>query len=161
MMENKKESYRSRTYRRTGLDWFGLAMMGALLICSLAIFARLMGTQMLTTTNLVLVMVALLVINGLHIFVQLPLRRNKVGKLICGVLAVVLSGVMIYGTVAAGAVQDALSKISGIMIEKQVTAVIVMKEDDATELGDTKGYRFGILANRDQANTQQILSAMK
>ena len=161
MMENKKESYRSRTYRRTGLDWFGLAMMGALLICSLAIFARLMGTQMLTTTNLVLVMVALLVINGLHIFVQLPLRRNKVGKLICGVLAVVLSGVMIYGTVAAGAVQDALSKISGIMIEKQVTAVIVMKEDDATELGDTKGYRFGVLSNRDQANTQQILSAMK
>ena len=161
MMENKKESYRSRTYRRTGLDWFGLAMMGAMLICSLAIFARLMGTQMLTTTNLVLVMVALLVINGLHIFVQLPLRRNKVGKLICGVLAVVLSGVMIYGTVVAGAVQDALSKISGIMIEKQVTAVIVMKEDDATELGDTKGYRFGVLSNRDQANTQQILSAMK
>lgn len=157
----KKESNYYSRLRRTGLDWFGLAVMFVLIVCSLAIFARLMGTQMLTTTNLVLVMVALLVINGLHIFVQLPLRRNKIGKLICGVLAVVLSGVMIYGTVAAGAVKDALSKISGIMIEKQVTAVIVMKEDDATELGDTKGYRFGILANRDQANTQQILSAMK
>ena len=157
----KKESNYYSRLRRTGLDWFGLAVMFVLIVCSLAIFARLMGTQMLTTTNLVLVMVALLVINGLHIFVQLPLRRNKVGKLICGVLAVVLSGVMIYGTVAAGAVQDALSKISGIMIEKQVTAVIVMKEDDATELGDTKGYRFGVLSNRDQANTQQILSAMK
>ena len=140
----KKESNYYSRLRRTGLDWFGLAVMFVLIVCSLAIFARLMGTQMLTTTNLVLVMVALLVINGLHIFVQLPLRRNKVGKLICGVLAVVLSGVMIYGTVAAGAVQDALSKISGIMIEKQVTAVIVMKEDDATELGDTKGYRFGV-----------------
>ncbi len=156
----KTNRYNSRM-KRTGLDCFGIVMMFVLVVCSLAIFARLMATKMLTTTNLVLVMVALLVINGLHIFVQLPLRRNKIGKLICGVLAVVLSGVMIYGTVAAGAVKDALSKISGIMIEKQVTAVIVMKEDDATELGDTKGYRFGILANRDQANTQQILSAMK
>lgn len=160
-MENKKESYRGRTYRRTGLDWFGLAMMGVLLICSLAIFARLMGTKMLTTTNLVLVMVALLVLNGLHIFVQLPVRRNKIGKLICGILAVLLSAGMIYGTVAADAVQGALNKISGIIVEKQVTAVIVMKEDDAEELGDTKGYTFGILKSRDTENTQAILSAMK
>ena len=62
---------------------------------------------------------------------------------------------------AAGAVQSALNKISGIMVEKQVTAVIVMKEDDATELGDTRGYKFGILANRDQENTQKLLSAMQ
>ena len=157
----EKTNRYNRRIRRTKVDWFGIIMMFVLLVCSLAIFARLMGTQMLTTTNLVLVMVALLVINGLHIFVQLPLRRNKVGKLICGILAVLLSAGMIYGTVAAGAVQSALNKISGIMIEKQVTAVIVMKEDDATELGDTKGYRFGVLSNRDQANTQQILSAMK
>ena len=160
-MDKQRESYRAKQFRHTGLDWFGIVMMFVLIASSLAIFARLIATKMLTTTNLVLAMAALLVINGLHIFVQLPLRRNKAGKLICGVLAVVLSGVMIYGTVAAGAVQDALSKISGIMIEKQVTAVIVMKEDDATELGDTKGYRFGILANRDQENTHQILSAMK
>lgn len=148
-------------YKRTKVDWFGIIMMFVLLVCSLAIFARLMATKMLTTTNMVLIMVALLVVNGLHIFVQLPLRRNKLGKLICGVLAVVLSVVMIYGTVAAGAVQSALNKISGIMVEKQVTAVIVMKEDDATELGDTRGYKFGILANRDQENTQKLLSAMQ
>ena len=161
MMENKKESYRSRTYRRTGLDWFGLAMMGALLICSLAIFARLMGTQMLTTSNLIIAMVVLLVLNGLHIFVQLPLRRNKIGKLICGILAVLLSAGMIYGTVAADAVQSALNKISGVVVEKQVTAVIVMKEDEAEELGDTAGYIFGTLANRDVENTQQIVAAIK
>lgn len=148
-------------YKRTKVDWFGIIMMFVLLVCSLAIFARLMATKMLTTTNMVLIMVALLVVNGLHIFVQLPLRRNKLGKLICGVLAVVLSVAMVYGTVAAGAVQSALNKISGIMVEKQVTAVIVMKEDDATELGDTRGYKFGILANRDQENTQKLLSAMQ
>lgn len=160
-MDKRRESSQTRRIRRTKVDWFGIIMMFVLLVCSLAIFARLMATKMLTTTNLVLVMAALLVVNGLHIFVQLPLRRNKLGKLICGVLAVLLSAGMIYGTVAAGAVQSALNKISGVMVEKQVTAVIVMKEDEATDLGDTKGYRFGILANRDTNNTQQILSAME
>ena len=160
-MDKRRESSQTRRIRRTKVDWFGIIMMFVLLVCSLAIFARLMATKMLTTTNLVLVMAALLVVNGLHIFVQLPLRRNKLGKLICGVLAVLLSAGMIYGTVAAGAVQSALSKISGIMVEKQVTAVIVMKEDEATDLGDTKGYRFGILADRDTENTQQILAAME
>lgn len=160
-MDKQRESSRARRIRRTKLDWFGIIMMFVLLVCSLAIFTRLMATKMLTTTNMVLIMVALLVVNGLHIFVQLPLRRNKLGKLICGVLAVVLSVVMIYGTVAAGAVQSALNKISGIMVEKQVTAVIVMKEDDATDLGDTRGYKFGILANRDQENTRKLLSAMQ
>lgn len=160
-MDKRRESSQTRRIRRTKVDWFGIIMMFALLVCSLAIFARLMATKMLTTTNLVLIMAALLVVNGLHIFVQLPLRRNKLGKLICGVLAVLLSAGMICGTVAAGAVQSALNKISGVMVEKQVTAVIVMKEDEATDLGDTKGYRFGILANRDTNNTQQILSAME
>ena len=160
-MDKQRGSSRARRIRRTKVDWFGIIMMFVLLVCSLAIFARLMATKMLTTTNMVLIMVALLVVNGLHIFVQLPLRRNKLGKLICSVLAVVLSVAMIYGTVAAGAVQSALNKISGIMVEKQVTAVIVMKEDDATELGDTRGYKFGILANRDQENTQKLLSAMQ
>ena len=160
-MDKQRESSRARRIRRTKVDWFGIIMMFVLLVCSLAIFARLMATKMLTTTNMVLIMVALLVVNGLHIFVQLPLRRNKLGKLICGALAVILSVAMIYGTVAAGAVQSALNKISGIMVEKQVTAVIVMKEDDATELGDTRGYKFGVLANRDQENTQKLLSAMQ
>ena len=160
-MDKQRESSRARRICRTKVDWFGIIMMFVLLVCSLAIFARLMATKMLTTTNMVLIMVALLVVNGLHIFVQLPLRRNKLGKLICGVLAVVLSVAMIYGTVAAGAVQSALNKISGIMVEKQVTAVIVMKEDDATELGDTQGYKFGILTNRDQENTQKLLGAMQ
>ena len=65
-MEKKRSINASAQYRRTKVDWFGIIMMFVLLVCSLAIFARLMGTQMLTTTNLVLVMVALLVINGLH-----------------------------------------------------------------------------------------------
>ena len=120
MKQQRRESS-TRGYHRTGLDYFGIVMMFVLVACSLAIFARLMATKMLTTTNLIIAMVVLLVLNGLHIFVQLPLRRNKTGKLICGILAVLLSAGMIYGTVAADAVQSALNKISGVVVEKQVT----------------------------------------
>ena len=57
-MEKQRESSRARRIRRTKLDWFGIIMMFVLLVCSLAIFARLMATKMLTTTNMVLIMVA-------------------------------------------------------------------------------------------------------
>ena len=53
-MDKQRESSRARRIRRTKLDWFGIIMMFVLLVCSLAIFARLMATKMLTTTNMVL-----------------------------------------------------------------------------------------------------------
>ena len=160
-MKSSSYSGAARPRKRTGADHFGLFTLFLLLAASLALYIRLMATGMLSNLYLIILMVVLIVLNAVSVIVQLPLRRNKLGKLICGVLAVLLSAGMIYGTVAAGAVQSALNKISGVMVEKQVTAVIVMKEDEATDLGDTKGYRFGILANRDTNNTQQILSAME
>ena len=74
----KTNRYNSRM-KRTGLDYFGIVMMFVLVACSLAIFARLMATKMLTTTNLIIAMVVLLVLNGLHIFVQLP----QIGRASC------------------------------------------------------------------------------
>lgn len=161
-MDNKKNNIvPSKNLHRTKLDWFGLVMMFVLLICSLAVFARAMATNMLSTGYMVLIMVLLLVLNGLHIFVQLPLRRNKLGKLICSILAVILSIAMIYGTVAVGAIQSALNKISGILIEKQITAVIVMADDDAVSVGDTYGYTYGILSKSDSANTNTLLDIIE
>ena len=61
-MDKRRESSQTRRIRRTKVDWFGIIMMFVLLVCSLAIFARLMATKMLTTTNLVLIMAALLVV---------------------------------------------------------------------------------------------------
>ena len=36
-------------------------------------------------------MMVLIVLNAVSVIVQLPLRRNKLGKLICGVLAVTIA----------------------------------------------------------------------
>ena len=64
--------------RRSGADWFGLAAFAVLLISSTVLVIRLISTRFLSTGHLLLASGALLVLSGLHGWVQLP-RRNKTG----------------------------------------------------------------------------------
>lgn len=156
-MKSSRHSGAARPRKRTGADHFGLFTLFLLLAASIALFIRLMATGMLSNLYLIILMVLLILVNAVSVIVQLPLRRNKAGKLIMGVLSLLLSGVMIYGVVAAGSVQAALSKIVGKMTETEITEVRVMKDNPATSMGDTKGYTFGYIADADTKNTQNIL----
>lgn len=147
-----------RKYPRTVADNFGTFAMLLLLICSLVLFARLVATNMLSNLYLIALMIVLFVINAIHVIVQLPIRRNKAGKLICGVVALLLSAAMLYGTVAVSSVQAALSKITGKLIEKEVTAVIVMADNPARSIDEALGYDFGTLSHTDTQNTQALLN---
>ncbi|MBQ0038791.1 MAG: LCP family protein [Clostridiales bacterium] len=156
-----EQSNGKRRARRTGLDKFGAFAMLLLLLCSLALFARLIATEMLSNLYLIILMVVLFVINSIHIIVQMPLRRNKIGKLICGIIALILSAAMIYGMVAVGSVQSALSKITGKLIEKEVTAVLVMKDDSAQNIQDALQYKFGALSHSNTENTQGLVQKVQ
>ena len=112
---------------------------------------------MLSNLYLIILMVVLIVLNAVSVIVQLPLRRNKAGKLIMGIVSLLLSGAMLYGVVAVNSVQSALSKIVGKMTETEITEVRVMNDNPATSMGDTKGYTFGYIADADTKNTQSIL----
>jgi len=116
-----------------------------------------MATGMLSNLYLIILMVVLIVLNAVSVIVQLPLRRNKAGKLIMGIVSLLLSGAMLYGVVAVNSVQSALSKIVGKMTETEITEVRVMNDNPATSMGDTKGYTFGYIADADTKNTQNIL----
>ena len=72
---------RHRTPRRTGIDHFGIAAMILMLAVSLVLYFRVVSSRFLTSKYLLLIMVVLIVVNAIHVFVQLPLRRNKLGKL--------------------------------------------------------------------------------
>ena len=79
--------YGSRGGSRGLADWFGLLALLCMLVCSVILLVRVLGAGVLTTEltdelNLVLVL-----LNGLHAVVQLPVRRNVAGKLICAVVA--------------------------------------------------------------------------
>ena len=163
MMSLKNKNQSSQNVKtgklyRTKVDYFGTIAMILLLVCSVALFIQLMATQMLTDLWAILAIVLLVVVNGAHVYVQLPLRYNKIGKIICGVLAVILSVVMIYGLIATGSVKNMIAKISGKLIEKEVTAVIVMDDDPAQTIFDASDYVFGYLNNADQELTEGMLT---
>ena len=156
-MKSSSYSGAARPRKRTGADHFGLFTLFLLLAASLALYIRLMATGMLSNLYLIILMVVLIVLNAVSVIVQLPLRRNKAGKLIMGIVPLLLSGAMLYGVVAVNSVQSALSKIVGKMTETEITEVRVMNDNPATSMGDTRGYTFGYIADADTKNTQSIL----
>lgn len=156
-MKSPSYSGAARPRKRTGADHFGLFTLFLLLAASLALYIRLMATGMLSNLYLIILMVVLIVLNAVSVIVQLPLRRNKAGKLIMGIVSLLLSGAMLYGVVAVNSVQSALSKIVGKMTETEITEVRVMNDNPATSMGDTRGYTFGYIADADTKNTQSIL----
>lgn len=156
-MKSSSYSGAARPRKRTGADHFGLFTLFLLLAASLALYIRLMATGMLSNLYLIILLVVLIVLNAVSVIVQLPLRRNKAGKLIMGIVSLLLSGAMLYGVVAVNSVQSALSKIAGKMTETEITEVRVMNDNPATSMGDTRGYTFGYIADADTKNTQSIL----
>lgn len=143
--------------RRSGADWFGLIAFAALVICSAVLVVRLISTKFLPTGQLLLAAGALLVLSGLHGWVQLPRREKTGGKIACGIVALVLAAAMLYGAVALGSVQHAITDVADKSVETDITCVIVNADDPAQSLDDVKGYRFGILEDRDTENTQSLL----
>ena len=164
MNEQEQPRRRRRRLCRTSADWFGLAAMGLLMICSLVLLVQLMSTKLLTDLYLILIEIVLLLINAGHVIIQLPIRRVKTSKLVCGLLAVILSGLMLYGSVAAASGKSALLAIAGKNLQKTTSYVVVMADDPARSIGDTVGYTFGILsqdADISADNTSALLEDIK
>ena len=147
--------------RRSGADWFGLVAFAVLVICSAVLVVRLISTKFLPTGQLLLAAGALLVLSGLHGWVQLPHREKTGGKIACGIVALVLAAAMLYGAVALGSVQHAITDVADKSVETDITCVIVNADDPAQSLDDVKGYRFGILEDRDTENTQSLLQQLQ
>lgn len=145
----------------TGLDWFGLAMMILLGACSLVLLVKLLATHMLTNWLLVALVAALVVFNGLNFWIQLPRRRNKTPKLLFGIISLALSFVMIYGVIAAGSIQAALMNISGKLVERETTYVIVMSDDPASNIHEVENYRFGSLTHTSEKNATDLKEAVQ
>lgn len=154
--DHSEEARPRRRLRRTFLDRFGIVALLILLIASAVLVLQLRATQMLSSTWLYIAIGVLALFNMLHMIVQLPLRRNKLGKLLCGLVAIGLSAIMLYASIATGSVQSALAKISGMLTEKEITAVIVLKDDPAQTINDAADYTFGYPESTDSSIMQDL-----
>ena len=159
--------YSSRSYggygssrRRTGADRFGILTFFLLLISSGFLAARLLTTGVLTQKLTLLLLSVLAGLNVLFAVTQLPRWRNKLWKLVLGLVALVLSAGMIYATVATNAVLETLSRVSSTGSVKTVV-VRVRENDSAQEIGDTFGYTYGYLAQTDTDTTDALLTHLK
>ena len=150
--------YGSRGGSRGLADWFGLLALLCMLVCSVILLVRVLGAGVLTTALTVVLILVLVLLNGLHAFVQLPVRRNVAGKLICAVVALVLSAAMIFTSTAAGSLMKFLSNITSGGSAKTTTCVVVRADDPAETVNDTFGYTYGILETLDRENTDAALS---
>ncbi len=150
-----------RRPRRTALDHFGVIALLALLIVSLVFYIRLASSGLLTTAVLAIIAVALLLVNAVHAAIQLPLRRSKLGKLVAGALALILSAVLIYVSAHMG---DALSKVGEMfgrqLVENRQILVVVRTDDPAQELADTMGYTYGYVDGWNGEDTASLLQQL-
>ena len=155
---NNKGSGSSRPF--TLADWFGLACFILLGLCSAILYIRLMGTGMVADVLLKALVIALVALNVIHLIIQLPRWRNKAPKLVFGILAIAISGGMIYAVSAADTVQNALMNISGKLVEEETTYIFVMDDNEVEEIGDAVDFNFGALSHADETNTTALLEAV-
>ena len=142
--------YGSRGGSRGPADWLGLLALVCMLVCSVILLVRVLDAGVLTTALTVVFILVLVLLNGLHAFVQLPVRRSVAGKLICSVVALVLSAAMIFTSTAAGSFMKFLSNITSGGSAKTTVSVVVRADDKAETVNDTFGYTYGILEALDR-----------
>ena len=149
-------------FNRTAVDHFGTVAMLILAVASLVLYFKLTSSGLLGERYLLLIMIGLIAVNVIHIVVQVPLRRNKLGKLLCGVLAVILSAGMFWFTSDMGNAIDKLDQILGKkLVENREIAVLVRMDDPAQDLGDTFGYRYGYVEGLNAEDTNDLLQHLK
>ena len=157
----EERSTRKRRFRRTGVDHFGTLAMFLLLAASLLFFFKLNASGLLGTAYLALIMAALIVINALHIVVQVPLRRNKLGKLLCGVLAVILTAGLFWFSANMDYALDKMGSLFGQQLVENRQIVVVVRDDDpAKDLSDTGGYTYGYVDGWDSEDTSALLQKL-
>lgn len=137
-------------------DWLGLLALLGMLVCSVILLLRVLGAGILSVGLSIALVAVLLLLNGLHAWVQLPVRRHALGKLLCSVLAIVLSAAMLLTSTATGSLLSFLSGISAGSA-RETTTVVVRADDPAQSINDTFGYTYGILEILDRENTDALL----
>ncbi|MBE6919794.1 MAG: LytR family transcriptional regulator [Ruminococcaceae bacterium] len=140
-------------------DWFGVAALILLVVCSLILYVRLRATDMVIESLMNALLYGLIGVNVVMLPFLLIRWRHAAVKIVAGVLALILSGGMLYAISAADSVQKALQNISGQQVEEEITYIYVDK-DNKDDIGDAVDYHFGALAAADVENTTALLAKL-
>lgn len=126
-----------------------LTTIGLFIVCVQLIALVLFGVN-LAMLNLLpmkyyLMLLVVLILILLYDFLSQFTRAHILGK--C--LAVLLSGILIFGTVVAGQISNTLKTITKTTTQTDVINIIVLSDDKAASIADTLNYTFGFNAEAD------------
>ena len=140
---------------------FCLVSMGLMAAASIVLVILLFASGLLNAGIVWAIAGALVLLNGLHVWLQLGKGKARVGKTVCGAIALVLTAAMLVAIVAVGKVSGAFRDISKGRKEGIYVGVYVRADDPAGELKDVSGYLLGIAAQPDRDNTLRALKDME
>ena len=140
---------------------FCLACMGLMAVASIVLVILLFVSGLLNKGIVWAITGGLVLLNGLHIWLQLGKGKVHVGKTVCGAIALLLTAAMIVAIVAVGNVSGAFRDISKARKEGIYVGVYVRADDPAQELKDVGGYLLGIAAQPDWDDTLRALKDME
>lgn len=92
-----------------------------------------------------------------EVFSQISDKSYIVGRIICGVLCLFYIG----GGYYCVNTYSAIDEMAGQQVKVDQISCIVLKDDPAQSIYDTKDYNFGILAVNDRENTDKALAEVK
>lgn len=84
-------------------------------------------------------------------------QRWFVSGIITKILAVLLTVVMVIGSIYVNFTQKKLEEMTGIKTKVDSIQIYVMVDDPAQNIMDAKDYNFGILSTLDRENTDAVL----
>ncbi len=91
------------------------------------------------------------------IFSQMTDKSYIWGRILCGVICLFY----VFGGYYCIDTYSAIDEMAGEQVKVDQISCIVLKDDKAQSIYDTKGYNFGILATNDRANTDKALTEVK
>ena len=91
---------------------FCLVSMGLMAAASIVLVILLFASGLLNAGIVWAIAGALVLLNGLHVWLQLGKGKARVGKTVCGAIALVLTAAMLVAIVAVGKVSGAFRDIS-------------------------------------------------
>lgn len=141
---SKLNEKNKRRKKRAILTTIGLAIVCIQLIASVLFGVNLAVLNLLPMKYYVMLLIVLVLIL-LYDFLSQFTKAHIFGK--C--LAVLMSGILIFGTVVAGQISSTLKTITKTTTQTDVIDIIVLADDKAASIADTLNYTFGFNSEAD------------
>ncbi|MGN0380142.1 MAG: LCP family protein [Butyrivibrio sp.] len=153
MSENERKGESVNSNKKKILMIVGWAMCVVMLLIGLY-FVRLLSRMDVFTTPIIMVCVAVIVaITAIFAVLQ----RWTVSGIITKIMAVILSAVMVVGSIYVSNTNKAIDKMSGVVTQIDNVNVYVLSDSTYQSIDDLKDAGYGVLSSLDRDDTDKAV----